>query len=156
MSANRTVVSVNAHGSFHVDQSQWTATHCGIDSTVVEYTIRVEGQLDARGFVIDVRDVHAYFKAQYETRKANLRSCEQVGEDACHAFQRLGTGVTRVVAKIQASVLGYAETELVINLPVKSVVSAPVSAPATVPVQDHPWWTDLGSIRKPEGYFNKP
>jgi hypothetical protein len=101
--------AVTTDGTFDVIPAQWEGipNHCGIDATQVRFHVHVEGTLDARGFVIDVRDPRDYFNRLYVEQRRPLPSCETIANEAALHFAR-GKHVTRVQVDIQASAYGFA------------------------------------------------
>jgi len=100
--------TVHASGHFHVKPAQWTSHHCGIDGRTIRFNVAVSGELDARGFVIDVRDVHEYFRQKYVLGKGQILSCEMIAQEAIEHFRKVGHKVNGASADIQATKKGYA------------------------------------------------
>lgn len=108
------MTAVSGRGTFLVLPTQWANSEdrCGIEPPLlIRYRARVEGMLDRRGFVIDARDIIAYFSRRYEIHRARILSCERIAVNACMYFRRRGYRVTRVVVEIQPSDIGYATAE---------------------------------------------
>lgn len=105
--------AVVCDGSFTVAQCQWDGVenHCGIDASSVRFKVTVEGELDARGFVIDVRDPRDYFNRVYTEGKAPLVSCESIAAQAVDYFRKLAHKPLAVSVEIQASAYGFARCD---------------------------------------------
>lgn len=103
--------TVSVKGYFHVTPAQLLENHCGIDARQVMYDVSITAPLNARGFVVDVLQVHEFFKRTYEREYAPLKSCEETGHDAIEALRVLCPGCTAVRIGIRASSLGTAYAE---------------------------------------------
>lgn len=102
--------AVTCEGTFDVIAAQWESVenHCGIDAATVRFKVVVCGELDARGFVIDVRDPRDYFHTVYTANRAPLVSCEAIAERAARFFVSCARGPQRIDVEIQASTYGFA------------------------------------------------
>lgn len=105
--------SISGDGHFRVTEAQWRnePNHCGIDVDVIRWHARVSGDLDARGFVADVRDLHAYWRQVYVDGAAALPSCEEMASRAVAHFCALAPTARAVTVEVQASELGFAVAE---------------------------------------------
>lgn len=93
-------------GSFSVNASKDRTLKCGpIDENTMVYTVVLTttcDQLDARGFIVDHQDIHAYFKHTFSDVEV-FPSCELIAmkalRDLC-AMVRKSCNLTGMMVKI--------------------------------------------------------
>lgn len=107
------IYTLQRHGSFYVHFTG-TDNQCGSErQTAYQYhcELKVQGELDEHGFVLDNENVQTYFKQTYGRRQPAL-SCERIAERAVRdiLYQLEDSG--RDVLSVSVRIWGSAEASL--------------------------------------------